>query len=409
MRYLRCLLIVLLAIITSGGIPAGENASPAESTPASGTPAKHQLVAHYYFTPGCKMCEPTNKAIRAVEKKYGERLKVEWHNLHKNEAAFEEYLKRLMAMNIEDTPKLAVFIGDKYIGTGEKIIQQFAPMTDKLFAEIGSNPTTAVTVNPQPSPTRTEELSEKELTRRSSLFVIITGGLVDGVNPCAFATVILFVSMLSGLGKGRKEILYVGLSFILAVFITYIGIGLLLFEVRGYLVKFKTVSRVIDWGAFGLVVVAAILSIVDAVQALRTDGKGEMLLVLPDTLKSRIRKRLRLTAHSGALVATSFLTGVIIAFLESACTGQIYLPIVNILVKNQETRMEGLLKLLVYNVMFILPLLAVFLAVFWGMTSEQVANMARKRVWITKLCLAAVFLIMAGLIGYPLVMELMPA
>lgn len=405
-------LIVFLAGIAGMAFaadPVAATGAPADAPAGAPADAPKPLVTHYYFTPGCKMCEPTNKAVRAAEARFGKEIKVVWHNLHKDEAAFEEYLERLVKLGIEDTPKLAVFAGKRYIGTGEKIIKQLAPLLEEVLKARRQAEPVAKDPTPATEDPATKTDTTEELTRRSSLLVIITGGLVDGVNPCAFATVILFVSMLSGLGKGRKEILYVGLSFIVAVFVTYIAIGLLLFEVRGWLVKFTLVSRLIDWGALLLVVVAAVLSLVDAINAWRTDGKGQMLLVLPDKLKNRIRKRLRLTAHSGALVVTSFVTGVIIAFLESACTGQIYLPIVNILVKSKETRMEGLLKLVVYNVMFILPLLGVFLAVFWGMTSEQVANMARKRVWLTKIALAIVFLGMAALIGYPLVREIWPA
>lgn len=42
---------------------------------------------------------------------------------------------------------------------------------------------------------------------------------------------ILFVSMLSGVGREKRTILAVGLSFILGVFLAYIAIGVAFYEV----------------------------------------------------------------------------------------------------------------------------------------------------------------------------------
>lgn len=46
-----------------------------------------------------------------------------------------------------------------------------------------------------------------------------------------------------------------------------------------------------------------------------------------------------------------------------------------------------------------MPFLAVFVMAFLGMTSEQIGNVARKKVWLTKLCMAVVFLAIAAWLG----------
>ena len=94
----------------------------------------------------------------------------------------------------------------------------------------------------------------------------------------------------------------------------------------------------------------------------------------------------------------AFASGVIISFLEAACTGQTYLPVITLLVEQGQTA-RGYWLLLVYNVLFILPLIMVFLMAFFGMTSEQIGNIARRKVWITKLLLGVVFAAMAGWLG----------
>jgi hypothetical protein len=57
------------------------------------------------------------------------------------------------------------------------------------------------------------------------LLTIVSAGLIDGINPCAFATLIFFVSYLAFIGRKKKEVLWVGMGFSGAVFITYLLIG----------------------------------------------------------------------------------------------------------------------------------------------------------------------------------------
>ena len=66
--------------------------------------------------------------------------------------------------------------------------------------------------------------------RTSRLLTLIGAGLFDGFNPCAFATVILFVSMLAAAGRDRRTILAIGISFIVAVFVTYYALGVAFFK-----------------------------------------------------------------------------------------------------------------------------------------------------------------------------------
>ena len=55
-------------------------------------------------------------------------------------------------------------------------------------------------------------------------------GLLDGLNPCAFATIVFMVNLLLLLGHSRRRILEVGLTYSAAVFVTYLLIGLGLFN-----------------------------------------------------------------------------------------------------------------------------------------------------------------------------------
>lgn len=86
---------------------------------------------------------------------------------------------------------------------------------------------------------------------RAGLGLIPAAGLLDGVNPCAFATIIFLLSYLQVTRKTPREIAQIGIAYILGVFTAYfvIGLGLLkaavmLTQIRwlGALVKFSTAA-----------------------------------------------------------------------------------------------------------------------------------------------------------------------
>lgn len=355
------------------------------------------LQLHFFYTPSCPLCEPTKQVVNNVETKYGNKIEVIRHNHSESEASFNSLIMALEYYNREDTPSLAVFVGDKALGMDD-INEKLDDTVALLLAEGAETPDFA-----QFGVTDSTKVRE-HYANRATLGLIILTGLIDGFNPCAFATVILFVSMLAGIGRDRKTILAVGISFIIAVFLTYFILGAAFFEIMGYLegsasTIFKNIALGIKWFSLALVLIAGVLSLIDAYRAFRSKGKEKMLLVLPEKLKNRIRKRLRVTAHSGSLIIGSFISGIIISFLEAACTGQTYMPIISALVSDSATSSKGYWLLLLYNILFILPLMAVFFAVFFGMTSEQIGNLARKRVWITKTGLGVMFLAIAVWLG----------
>lgn len=360
------------------------------------------LQAHFFYTPGCPLCEPTKQAVSRAEKEFFGRVVFTHHSLTSAELSSEEnqknygaFIRALDFYGRKDTPSLVVFVGDVCLG-GDEIGAKLTGALQKLLQSSAQTPDfSKFGLEDKPG--------LRDLTaERTSLWLVLSAGFIDGFNPCAFATVILFVSMLSGVGRERRIILAVGLSFILGVFLTYITIGAAFFEVMTYFDRMPYLNYVglaIKWFSLGLVLVAGALSLVDAFRAFRSGGKAKMLLVLPDKLKDRIRKRLRVTAHGGSLILGSFVSGIVISVLEAACTGQTYLPIITGLVSDQMTSGRGYALLLLYNVLFILPLLAVFFAVFGGMTSEQIGNAMRRKVWVTKLGLGLIFLAMAFWLG----------
>jgi len=63
-----------------------------------------------------------------------------------------------------------------------------------------------------------------------TLSAVVITALIDSINPCAIGVLILLISVMLAF-KTKKEMLYYGFMYILAVFVTYLlaGIGVLYF------------------------------------------------------------------------------------------------------------------------------------------------------------------------------------
>ncbi len=220
-------------------------------------------------------------------------------------------------------------------------------------------------------------------------------GLIDGLNPCAFATLIFFISYLTFTGREGKEVLLSGFAFTLGVFLTYLGVGIGFLKFLATLPFLDAISQWIYGATALLCIVLAIGSIYDWWQARR--GKADdMRLKLPTKLRKRINKAIRERAGMQAFIPMTFLTGVVISIIELACTGQVYLPTIVFVLGIPELQTQAFLYLLLYNLMFILPLVLVFVMVYYGTTSEELGLFIHRQMATIKLLTAGLFILLAG-------------
>jgi hypothetical protein len=95
-------------------------------------------------------------------------------------------------------------------------------------------------------------------------------------------------------------------------------------------------------------------------------------------------------------------TGFVVSILELACTGQVYLPTILFVSKAHEFRATAIGYLAIYNTMFIIPLLAVFLLVYLGTGSERLSIMFQRHISWVKLATSLVFFVLAGALSLSL-------
>jgi len=229
---------------------------------------------------------------------------------------------------------------------------------------------------------------------RVTTLAIFFAGLLDGINPCAFTVIILLISYLTLQMRSLNSIFLSGLFFILSVFITYFLIGIGIFKFIKALTVFPLISLIFNFFLAGILVILAFLSIFDFAKAVK--GKpDEMILKLPAFLQRSIRQNIRESMKNYTVVLISIILGATVSIIELVCTGQVYFPIIGFMVQNRDTRISGIYYLLLYNLSFIIPLLSMFLLVYFGVSSKKIGDFFGKHIPLVKLMFAVLFLVFA--------------
>jgi cytochrome c biogenesis protein CcdA len=238
-----------------------------------------------------------------------------------------------------------------------------------------------------------------------SLSVVGLAGLLDGINPCAFATIIFLLSYLHVARRSPREVLAVGAAFISAVFLSYFLVGLGLVQVLARLDAMRVAGTVLNYVLAGFALILAVFSFRDAQLASRGQ-LGEMTLQLPGMLKEQIRTAIRTSAKASRFVIAAFGAGVVISMLELACTGQVYLPTTLYMLRSGRTGAMG--HLLVYNLAFVLPLIVVFGLAWAGMRSDALLRFQQRNVALVKILTGLLFLFLTLflLFGHLIIPEL---
>lgn len=324
----------------------------------------------YFHRQGCQKCARAVKILKKLKDKYPQ-IVVDQHN-----SKTEQTLLEAMGThyNVPQTKRLttpAVFVGETAL-IGDLDEQRLENIMQKYL-------TTGVA-------SRIKEVeaykgtAETEIVNRFHGFGILTvagAGLLDGINPCAFATIVFFISYMNLVGRGRKEMLIAGGAFALAVFGTYLLLGLGTLSFMNYINQFSGIAKCVYLLAATATFALAGLSLYDAVKAKQGKTK-EILLQLPRALKQRIHKVIREQTRTSGVIAGALVIGFVISALELVCTGQVYLPTLTFVAGIEGVRTHAIAYLLLYNLMFIVPLLIVFGCVYWGTTSMQLGGILQK-------------------------------
>jgi cytochrome c biogenesis protein CcdA len=352
--------------------------------PAGGADAVTAVLS-YYYTPGCRSCEEfLSVEIPKLQKELGIRIVMEKKDILRT-ASYEE-LSSLASARGGTIRELPALLAGETLLQGDREIRE--NLAAALRAGAGSSPAA-------PRAAAAPGVTAGLAADRLAIVPVLLAGLADGINPCAFTTLIFLLASLALAGRGRREVLLIGAVFSAAVFLTYLGIGLGFFAALRAAGAAPLVSLILRWALVLALAVFAGLSIYDYT-LIRAGRPGEMLLQLPTVLKRRIHSSIRGAVRTSALVGSSLVLGFLVSIFEFACTGQVYLPTLGVLAR-MHRQADALALLALYNLCFITPLLAVFGASYLGVSSGRITTFFQAHMGAVKLVLAAVFIGLAVL------------
>ncbi|MCS7285549.1 MAG: hypothetical protein RMK30_00615 [Anaerolineae bacterium] len=357
------------------------------------TPQPQTRPVHlaYFYLSGCHECDRVYQDLEYLKKRYPY-LKVHAFDVQK-EAPLLEWLGDKFGIPQDKRLTVpAIFVGNDYLLGKDVAFERLEELIDK-YSSRGAEPFWENWDK--------EEAVAGILNRFQSFgpFTVAVAGLVDGLNPCAFATLIFLISYLTITGRNRFQVLAVGLAFTLGIYVAYLSIG------AGFLKGLQSLPwlRGFSKGIYGITAILcfalALGSLRDYLKA-RRGAVEEMSLKLPVRLRRVVNKIIRESMKARHLVPLSLLVGFTIALIEFTCTGQIYLPTLLFVLGIPEMRAKAFAYLLLYNLAFVFPMIAVFTTAFFGASSEQLGLFLNRHLVSIKLATALIFLALGGWLIY---------
>ncbi len=224
------------------------------------------------------------------------------------------------------------------------------------------------------------DVTEQGKLSTRSFSLLIVAALIDSINPCAFGVIIFLMISLLNLGSSKRA-LKAGLIYTSVIFITYFLAGLGLFAV----IQSMTTIRKFIYLFVGIFVLG--LSVVEFRDYIFAKKGKTSILKIPTKLKPLLEKY----SKKGTLLAILIL-GVFVALFELPCTGGVYLAIITMLSQHVTA---SYIYLLIYNLIFVLPLIVITLLIYKGMSPERLQKWStNERTWM-KLGAAIIMLVLS--------------
>ncbi|MFA5623022.1 MAG: cytochrome c biogenesis CcdA family protein [Candidatus Dojkabacteria bacterium] len=229
-------------------------------------------------------------------------------------------------------------------------------------------------------------------TQGVSIGKTILLGLADSVNPCAISVLALMLIAIVTYNPGnRKQVLLAGLSFVLAVVIMYLFYGYLIITAFQFIQSLASIKLYI-YKALGVgAIILGILELKDYFKY-KPGGVGtEMPLFLRPKVNKIISK---VTSPIGA-----FGMGLFVTVFLLPCTVGPYIILGGLLA--EQGFINAIPMLLLYNLIFVLPMIAVTIIVFLGSKrAEDVKDWKEKNVRKMHLIAGALMLLIGVLMVF---------
>ncbi|PIN80383.1 hypothetical protein COV13_03605 [Candidatus Woesearchaeota archaeon CG10_big_fil_rev_8_21_14_0_10_32_9] len=303
--------------------------------------AEQKTCVYFFHGDGCQHCAKVEPMLDSLNANV-ELHKFEIYSNRTNLLLLNQYYDKYnISENQRGIP--ALFIGENYY-LGD------APILNNIDQAIIEN---------QGANCPTTDLQKKELTQLS-LLTIIGAAIVDSINPCAIAVLLILLGTLLAT-KDKKRTMRAGLAFTLSIYISYFLFGIGLFsalQITGISYWFYKIIGI-------LAIIIGLANIKDYIWY----GAGGFVMEIPRSWRPALKNLLsKVTSPLGA-----FIIGFVVCLFELPCTGGPYLVILGLLAE-KTTLLSAIPSLLLYNLVFVLPLLIITFAIYFGYSNVSKAT-----------------------------------
>lgn len=238
------------------------------------------------------------------------------------------------------------------------------------------------------------DLSSLRTGGAAVLPLLLVAGLADGLNPCAFSTLLVFLGALlaylnhkladaTEIAAVRRAAIGIGLSYVAGIFGVYFAAGL------GLLGAVQIIpAAAVPWVIRSSGVLIILMGLIMVREYFVPDTK--LRLSMPKAFYPLVRKWTRATTVGAAVIA-----GALIGLCSVPCSGAVYLGVLSVLALYGWTKGIGLL--LIYNLAFVLPVLLLLFTLTSREALLQFTHWYLRYRSATKLALG-LFVILLGLL-----------
>ena len=199
-----------------------------------------------------------------------------------------------------------------------------------------------------------------------NLFATITGlALVDAINVCAFAVLsMVLVTILIQNPDKKKKVLTGGLAFVVAVFIMYFIYGIIFLQLFNTMAdKIASVSPYVFNFLVVLIMIIGALNIKDYFMY----SPGGIATEMPLS----IRPRAKLLIQKATSPKGTFIVGIFVTLFLLPCTIAPLITAMGKLSAEGYTFITSIPWLMYYNFLFVLPMIAITLIIYYGFSKVE--------------------------------------
>lgn len=338
--------------------------------------ASEKLDVVYFYSPKCLNCRENLKFIDGLAK--DENINLIKYNTEEDDCtnAQSEYAKHFGVDTAISLQIPAIYFGEHHYilapSNHEKVLNEIMEYTSgqKDFENFDIKNHVCTNNN-----------IYEDVADNMTIGGILLAGLIDGINPCAISMLLVFYSFLM-FSDEKKKIIWLSIFFILGMFIANFTFGMGINVFYNVFAGNKYVLIGLYLLSFAMCIVALTLNTMDIYNH---NKSGEVKNQMSDKVKFKMTDILRRTVFSKFALPGALLVGLLIGAVELSCTGQIYLPTLVYMISNSDKILPFTLMLVLYNLMFIIPLVLITIVAYFVKNTEELKGNILKNNHIIKI------------------------